>query len=194
MVRRKIGVLRKKGNFVLLRKRRPNSKLFLLVIERRGTFLGDQQIKSAIDNTENKPIFERKLNRLAKTEKKAVKIAKKFGKATREAGVKSAKGIFSFFEKATRPEKTKKGRNWQMAIEDILEIGLIGILSVLILASFVSGIRPTLASLLDNASNFPNAALELGIFDLILLTFIFIILIAMLRWIRQPQQPGTSVG
>ena len=111
MVRRKIGVLRKKGNFVLLRKRRPNSKLFLLVTERRGTFLGDQQIKSAIDTTENKPIFERELNRLAKAEKKAVKIAKKFGKATRKAGVKSAKGIFSFFEKATRPEKTKKGRN-----------------------------------------------------------------------------------
>ncbi len=75
-----------------------------------------------------------------------------------------------------------------MAIEDVLLVGVIGILSMLILATFIDGLRPSIASLLDNATNFPNAALELAIFDLILLIFVFIIVIGMIKKVREPSQ------
>ena len=73
-----------------------------------------------------------------------------------------------------------------MAIEDTLTLGIVGILSMLILATFIDGLRPSIASLLDNATNFPNAALELAIFDLILLVFVFIIILGMIKKIRDP--------
>ena len=81
-----------------------------------------------------------------------------------------------------------------MGMEDILETAIMGVLAILILASFVSGIRPSLASLLDNSTNFPNAVLELGIFDLILLVLIVVVIIAMIRRIRQPDQPQQLPG